>query len=249
MKRKIIIIIILIIIFIAILSNFISKDLNGQTIAFIGDSLMAGYGNDDKGFDYYLASYLPDSKFINNSRSGSTITDNTGNDEIVIINQVETLQGTPDIIVFDGGANDILGYAMEYLQEGLKKEIGKVEEDPNKMSDPNTVIGDFEEIVVALQTKYPNAKLCYAQLFLVDDETIDEVTINESIKPEIKTRSDVLFSQIKLLCEKRNVEYIDVSDKFIGTGLTYRQDDWIHIKEDGYKILAPYLLEKLEKVL
>ena len=40
-----------------------------------------------------------------------------------------------------------------------------------------------------------------------------------------------------------------MSDKFIGTGLTYRQDDWIHIKEDGYKILAPYLLEKLEKVL
>ena len=66
MKRKIIIIIILIIIFIAILSNFISKDLNGQTIAFIGDSLMAGYGNDDKGFDYYLASDLADSKFINN---------------------------------------------------------------------------------------------------------------------------------------------------------------------------------------
>lgn len=44
------------------------------------------------------------------------------------------------------------------------------------------------------------------------------------------------------------VYYIDVSDKFIETGTHYRQDDWIHINEIGYKRLTPYILEKLKEI-
>lgn len=246
MRKKIIIIGILAVSLIATISNFVDSDLDGKTIAFLGDSLMAGYGNEDRGFEYYWKDLLPNSTLINHARGGSTITDNTGDDDIVIINQVKTLTGEPDVIIFDGGANDILGYGMEYLNNDLKKEIGTVEPDKNKMTDPNTVLGDLEEIIVALQEKYPKAKLYYLQLFLVDDETIDKVTINEAIKPDMKARRDALYSQIKVLCEKRGIGYIDVSDKFKETEKKYRQDDWIHLKEEGYQVLTRYILEKLQ---
>lgn len=246
MRKKIVIIGIMAAAVVAIISNFIDNNLDGKTIAFLGDSLIEGYGNDFKGFDYYWKSILPNSTFINNSKSGSTITDNTGEDNIVIINQVKTLTGEPDVIIFDGGANDIIGYGLGFLKEELKKDIGTVELDKNKMSDPNTVIGDLEEIIVELQEKYPKAELYYLQLFLIDDETIDKITLDESKKPDIKYRRDKLYEQIKILCKKHNVGYIQVSDKLIETEKKYRQDDWIHLKEEGYQLLTPYILEKLK---
>ena len=249
MKKKcVIILIVILIISLIILSNFFDKNLDGKTIAFLGDSLMEGYGNDFRAFEYYLADSLPNSKFINNSRSGSTVTDNTGTDEIIMMNQVKSLTGEPDIIVFDGGANDIIGYGLGFLRNELKKEIGTVEPDKNKMSDTNTVIGDFEEVIVELQKKYPKAKLCYLQIFLIDDETIDKITIDESKKPEMKQRRDDFYEQIKILCEKRGVKYLKVADKFVETEKKYRQDDWIHLKEEGYQVLTKYVLEKLEQL-
>ena len=246
MKKIVIFLIIILIVFLLILSNFLDDDLDGKTIAFIGDSLMAGYGNNDRAFEYYLKEALPNSNFINNSRSGSTITDNTGTDNIVMINQVKTLTGEPDVIVFDGGANDIIGYGLGFLNEDLKKDIGTVEKDINKMSDSNTVIGDLEEVIVELQKKYNKAKLYYLQIFLIDDTTIDKITIDESKKPDMKARRDALYSQIKVLCEKRGVGYIDVANKFVETEKKYRQDDWIHLKEEGYQVLTKYILEKLQ---
>lgn len=246
-KKYIIIIVVIVIIFIAILSNFLDTSIDGQTIAFIGDSIMKGYGNDDKSFEYYFQKSLPNSKLINIAKPGSTISDNTGTDDIVIINQVKALKENPDIIIFDGGGNDIIAYGLGFIDDKYKKEIGTAEQDPNKMTDTNTVLGDFEEIIVELQNKFPNTKLYYLQVFLIDDETIDKITLNGERRIEMRQRRDALYGQIKTLCEKRNVEYIDVSDKFSETEKTYRQDDWIHLKEQGYQVLVPYILEKLEK--
>ena len=64
----------------------------------------------------------------------------------------------------------------------------------------------------------------------------------------MKQRRDQLYSQIKVLCEKRCVKYISVTDKFVETEKKYRQDDWIHLKEEGYQVLTKYLLEKLEQL-
>lgn len=249
MKKKLIIIVcIVVVIFIAIISNLVSSELNGKTIAFIGDSLMAGYGNDFKSFEYYFSEGLPYSKFINNSQSGSTITNNSGNDNIIMINQVKTLKGYPDIILFDGGANDIVSYALGFLDTNLKKEIGTVVVNSKEPLHEPTVMSDFEEIIIELKNKFPNSKLCYLQLFLIDDITIDMITIDESKKPEIRARRDMLYEQIKIACDKWDIYYIDVSDKLIGTEKKYRQDDWIHLKEEGYQYITPYILEKLKKL-
>ena len=60
------------------------------------------------------------------------------------------------------------------------------------MSDTNTVIGDLEEAIVELQKRFPDAKLCYLQMFLIDDPTIDTITLDESKKPEMRERRDSL---------------------------------------------------------
>lgn len=130
----------------------VNKDYNsleGKNIAFLGDSLVEGYGNNYKGFDYYMQISLPNSTFINNSRSGSTVTDNTGTDNIIMINQVKTLTENPDIIIFNGGINDVIGYGLEFLNNDLKKEIGQVSLEGN--IDKTTVMGDFEEVILELQ--------------------------------------------------------------------------------------------------
>lgn len=217
------------------------NSLDGKTIAFIGDSLIEGYGNDFRGFDYYLAKDLPNTNFINNSKSGSTITDNSGSDNIIMLNQAKTLEGNPDMIVFDGGANDIIGYALGFLNQDLKKEIGTVDENGE------TVISDFEEVIAELKTRFPNAKLYYIQPFLLDDETISHLTQDENTKNEIKARRDTFYEEVQKMCEKWKIEYLDVSSNFVGTGITYRQDDWIHIKSEGYELLTPILLEKLKE--
>ena len=222
-------------------------DFSKKTIAFIGDSLVEGYGNDFRGFDYYLKNELPDTKFINNSKSGSTITDNSGSDNIVMINQAKTLSGNPDIIAFDGGANDIMGYALGFLNNELKKEIGNVDSKKG-VSSNDSVINDLEETINELKNRFPNAKLCYIQPFLLDDETVENLTQDENGRNEIKSRRDTFYAEVQKLCEKWNIKYVDVSDTFSGTGLTYRQSDWIHIKESGYKLLTPYILEGLKKI-
>lgn len=246
MRKAIIIICIVMFFLVVIISNFTDNKLDGKTIAFIGDSLMEGYGNDFKGFEYYFSKKLPNSKFINNSKSGSTIADNSGIGNITMINQVKTLTGNPDIIILDGGANDIIDYALGFLENDLKKEIGIVNKESNELIKNDTVISDLEEIILELKNKYPKAKIYYLQMFLLDDTTIDMITLDESKKPELKQRRNQLFEQIKILCQKWNIEYIDVSDKLIGTGTKYRQDDWIHLKEEGYQLLTPYILEKIK---
>lgn len=244
MKKYLIILVLLIMVIIVGIK--LSTRLDGKTIVFLGDSLIEGYGNENKGIDYYFAEYLPHSILINNSKSGSTITDNTGTDNIILINQIKSLTINPDIIIFNGGTNDIMGYALGFLNNDLKKEIGTVDQNLNNISD-NTVIGDLEEAIVEMKKKYQSAKLCYVNMFLMDEETIDIIANDEEKKPEIKQRRDEFYEQIEILCQKWNIVYIDITDKFVGTGTKYRQDDGIHLREAGYKLIVPGILEELEK--
>lgn len=230
MKKKVIICIVFLIIGIVIISNFFDGDLDGKKIAFVGDSIMAGYGNNQKSFEHYFKQALPNSELINLAKGGATISANSPSD-LVIRNQIDEITGAPDIILFEGGANDIIDYAIGFLDKSLEKEIGTIEINNQNPSTENTVMADFEELIVALKEKFPDAKLCYLQIFLIDDTTIDNITLDESKKPEIRQRRDELYSQVRVACEKWGVSYIDVSDKFIETGTQYRQDDWIHINE------------------
>ena len=135
---------------------------------------------------------------------------------------------------------------MEFLNNDLKKEIGTVNKNLEEMSDENTVIRDFEEIIIELQKKFPKAELCYLQLFLIDDETINKIVKDKSNISEMKSRRDKFYIQIKLLCEKRGVKYVDVSDTFDETDKNFRKEDWIHLNDEAYKIISEAILEELK---
>lgn len=247
MKKKILIGVIILIIVIAIISNFFDNDLDGKTLAFVGDSIMEGYGNNEKSFEYYFKQSLPNSTLINVAKSANTISSNSPS-HLVIKNQINEITDSPDIILFEGGANDIIAYEIGFLDKSLEKEIGKVDLNTQIPSTENTVMADFEDLVFELKAKFPDSKLCYLQIFLIDDTTIDNITLDESKKPQIRKRRDELYSEIKIACQKWDVNFIDVSDKFIETGTHYRQEDWIHINEVGYERLTPYILEKLKEI-
>ena len=216
--------------------------LSGKTIAMIGDSLIDGYGTESGGLDVHLAKKMPGATYINNSVSGSTVTDNTGNDTIVMINQARNLGGNPDIILFDGGVNDVIAYDMKFISTDLEKPIGKINMEDSNPSSEDTVMADFEEVVQVLKNKFPNTKLCYVQLCLLDDTSINMLAKQVELKDGIKQRRDEFLEQIKLMCQKWDVGYLDISSKFIGTGIQYRQEDWLHINDEGYKLISPYIL-------
>lgn len=225
-----------------------AESLNGKTIAFIGDSWIEGYGNDFKGISDYVSEKLPDVHFIDNSKSGSTVTSNSGNDNIIMINQARTLTGNPDIIMFDGGANDIMGYALGFLSNDLKKEIGTIDMNSNTISAGDTVMTDFEQVIFELKCRFPNAKLCYVNPFLIDDEMINHLSSDASAIAEIQSRRNMFYEQVIKMCNKWKMEYLDVSTYFIGTGNTYRQDDWTHIKHEGYELITPHIIDKLKEM-
>ena len=218
------------------------KILNGKSIAMFGDSLIEGYGNENGGLDVYLAKKMPDAQYSNYSKSGSTVTNNTGDGNIIMANQARSIGGNPSIILFDGGVNDIIGYDMNFLSEDLKKPIGTIDMENSSPSQENSVMADFEEVIQILKSRFPDSKLCYVQLCLLDDTSINMLAKQVEHKDEMKQRRDEFLVQIKLLCQKWDINYLDLSSKFVGTGIQYRQEDWLHINEDGYKLVSPYIL-------
>jgi len=237
-----------IIIIIAIISNFIDHDINGMDITLLGDSVMEGYGNENRGFEYYFSKSLYRSKINNYASDAATLSDNNGTNYMVIKNQIDIIEGYPQIVLLDGGANDIMGYNIGTYPYSNQKPIGNVDTSKNEVTEGDTVIHCFEETVKKLKETYPLAKICYVQMFLIDDDTINHITVNEAIKPELKQRRDDLWKEIKIACQKWKIDFIDVSSKFYNTGSKYRQNDWIHINEDGYRFITPYVLKELDKI-
>lgn len=225
--------------------------LEGKTIGLLGDSLVKGYGNEKGGFANYLKQELPNTNFVDSSKSGSTITSNTGTDDIIMLNQIESLlaEPKPEIVVLDGGANDIMGYSLGFLNRDLQKEIGEVNQNVEGVTQGESVIADLEAVIEKLKKELPNAQICYVQPFLLDDETISHLTEDENAKSEIKLRRDAFLAEVQKMCAKWNIEYLDLAQNFAGTGNTYKQDDWIHMNDAGYQLIMPILAQKLKDMM
>ena len=247
-KKKIIILILSLIAIIAIISNIVDPDINGMDFTLIGDSIMKGYGNQDKGFEYYFSNALYRSKINNYASDAATLSENNGTNYMVIKDQIDLIKGDPQVILLDGGANDIMGYCIGTYPYANQKPIGTVNTEIDGVTEGDTVIHHFEDTIRILKEKYPSSRICYVQMFFIDDDTINHITINESIKPEIRQRRDDLWREIKIACEKWKIDYIDVSSKFYETDIKYRQADWIHINDIGYKYITPYVLKELERI-
>lgn len=225
--------------------------LEGKTIGLFGDSLIKGYGNEKGGFANYLKQELPNTNFVDYSKSGSTISSNTGTDDIIMLQQMQNLIGSakPEIVIFDGGANDIMGYSLGFLNRDLQKEIGTVDMNQIGATQGESVIADFEAVVQQLRSALPETKLCYVQPFLLDDETISHLTQDENAKKEILNRTSAFFAQVQNACQKWDVEYLDLAQNFAGKASLYKQEDWIHINDAGYSLMMPILVQKLKDMM
>ena len=269
-----------------------------KKILWFGDSLMRGYGNNNKGFPEYFEE-LTGIECINSSFSGSTITDNTAeatgsSDPITLKSQVESILSRPDIvnpsdvelIVLDGGGNDILLYNISGVNEKYKKEVGTADDTTS-----DTVINDFREVIDMLKQKFINAKIIFTEPLPFDetfvelivfnsfagDATLDELnkeynqhcaTIEEfrnlyfqirtdisSICDSLTSRSEQLFSELEVVCGQLGVEYLDLSyiadENRAEDGSdtnTYLQADRMHITDEGYRAITPYIVEKVKSL-
>ena len=74
------------------------------------------------------------------------------------------------------------------------------------------------------------------------------IQLDGSLRPKLASRRDEFLGQIKKVCEKWKIDYIDVSSKFIGSKSQYRQADYVHIKDVGYQYITPFVLEELNKI-
>ena len=81
----------------------------------------------------------------------------------------------------------------------------------------------------------------------MNDEFINTKAKTKEDIPDIINRRDNFYQQIKLLCDKYEVEYIDVSDKFDESDKKYIQEDLIHLNKEAYEILTKAILEKISK--
>lgn len=151
--------------------------LEGKNIVWLGDSLIRGYGNNDKGFPEYF-SELTKSICTNGSTSGSTITIDS---PIPMYDQVNTMISMKDtyfqqvdMIILDGGGNDCIGYYIGSFSIDTMKEIGTVNMNETVTS-TDSVISDFETIINALKTNFPNAKIMYVDSCDNSEENIGEI--------------------------------------------------------------------------
>ena len=169
-------------------------DISTMKSIWLGDSIIAGYGNDNKGFSEYYKDLTNSESVINRGFGGSTISDNTpqvNDDPITLISSInylvdnKSLYQDLDLIVLDGGGNDVILYDLDSTKAAYKKEIGTVG------VEGDTVINDFEEILDTLENNFPNAKILYIQPFSYSQEAIENIVykriVNDSTLDELNS--------------------------------------------------------------
>ncbi len=134
----------------------ISLPLAGKTIYAFGDSIVAGHKYEKASFIDYAAGLegMDVKKFAVN---GATILD-AGYIGGQILAQLEKASGNaPDYVIFNGGTND-----AEYLKNNTDVKIGTVAETAGSTAlDTGTFAGAFEQTIVKMKEKWPQAQIIY----------------------------------------------------------------------------------------
>lgn len=281
-------------------------DLSSYESIWLGDSIMAGSGNNAIAYPNHFQG-LTNIRSLNASFGGTTISDNTpdsiefnhpktlkGEVERLIANQTnfeynyEIQYDEIDLIVLDGGGNDVIAYTIGDLDPSLKKEIGTASDTTS-----DTVLNDFREAIELIKDTFPNAEILYLQTYAFDEiglknivttayfegKTLEEinaaysqnfatmieakdgaVTMVSDLKNKIDTmldRSEALFGELPTVANELGIEYLDLST-YIAANLTtdtgdyvndYLQEDLIHLVDNAYAELTPYIVTKVESMI
>ncbi|MCD8025414.1 MAG: leucine-rich repeat protein [Clostridiales bacterium] len=178
-----------------------TNSLSGMTMYCDGDSVAKGTGTNILGNDYYsYCDYIAEkynTESENLSVAGSTIARKEADAEKknkCILERIENMSGDYDIILLDGGFNDLF--------QGL--EIGEITDSSDKSGnyDEYTTVGALERICYLLTENYPDSiklfVLCHSAGTIAAQATYWEAI------------TDVL--------EKWGIDYIDISKETDFTG-------------------------------
>ena len=165
--------------------------LAGKTAYAFGDSIVAGHQYEKASFVNYAASQegMQVQKFAVN---GATIL-NAGYSGGQILAQLEKASGTaPDYVLFDGGTND-----AEYLVNNPNISLGVVSDAQDAAGlDANTFAGAFEQTIVKMKEKWPNAQIIY-------------VAVHKMGSRDVKMQEELHEIEIQA-CKKHSVAVADV---------------------------------------
>ena len=187
-----------------IIDNFLLKGANdiptgilkGKTMYAFGDSIVAGHLYTQGSFPNFVA-LCEGMKLNKYSANGATIM------SAVIWTQVYSApSAAPDFIVFNGGTNDA---STSTVINGTK--IGSVSVDFENF-DKTTFAGSFENTLLQMKTKWPNAKIVY-------------VAVHKLCSRDWNTQ-EAMHKLTKSICEKWDVVMADV---YCDTILDTRDND------------------------
>ena len=219
--------------------------IEGMSMYCDGDSVAKGTGTNTFGNDFYsYCNYLAEEynmTYINNAVAGTTIAkqkDKTKDSNKSILERVQNMDGEYDIVLLDGGFNDLF----------QSVEIGKITPDSNKSGnyDEYTTVGALESICYFLNENYKDS----IKLFVLCH--------NRNENPD----QDKYWSSIIQVLEKWDINYIDfstetefcdVNDEITTQYFMYNSEknkgDGIHpLKYSAKKIYGPKIAEKLNNL-
>lgn len=170
-----------------------------------GDSVSKGTGTNYFGNDYYsYCNYLAEKYNMNMTQKsvpGATLANKTGEGENTqkrIVQRIEKMSGNYDIILLDGGYNDMF----------QNIDVGTLTSSSDKSGnyDTYTTVGALERICYLITTKYPNAK----KMFVLGHRIQGYDT------------QDMYWDAIISVLEKWDIPYVDLRND---VGLTNANDE------------------------
>ena len=209
--------------------------LANKSALFIGDSVQYGYGNNGKGWSYYIDEDYSMGDVKKVAVSGSSFTKNsTGTDRI--INQFKNLSGTYDYVILEGAIND-LTYGSTW---------GTLSNDINIVQNSSVVVEAIEETIHTILTKYPNANVGYILLYNTED----------SGRAGHDTQLDAYHELILSIFNKWNIPVFDMYantilyegerttfDELLDIHNTTYLYDGLHLNDAGYQLTYKYIGE------
>ena len=217
--------------------------LSGKKILLCGDSIMRGAGWSGA-YKNLIEEDFPDAIVYNYAVDGAKFTTNSIYDQFYEAAITDSL--TPDIILFNGGGNDIL----------VGKSLGTVDEDSAidltnlESYDDTTMLGAFEKLLANMNNveSLYSANIGYINTYKLKSG----VYSGESTVPEISVQRSS-WEQVQKLCNKWSIPCLDLFNKsnidsnnsMCVSKYFKNGTDIVHVNEAGYRKLWPMVREFL----
>lgn len=204
------------------------NSLIGKTLLSFGDSIMAGDGNNGKGIADYISEKYG-MTLHDYSLGGATIGATGSNNIFTQITSALSEVDTADIILFDGGTNDIVNVGGDTtINTDPKVPIGDLVDSIDSvatLADTTTFSGAMEYGIARLLEKYPNAIIIYIRAHQMGSR-------NQNLQISYGERAIEI-------CERWGIDYVDLYKTFQSRYPTVMRTefltDYTHPNDNGYR--------------